>query len=432
MVNKGRINPPDETWGNISNKLDIEDAWGNIDKNLDINTVWNRVDHQLTEDHKMKTYEKISYVPIILLLLLLSWSGLQNELYLDDSHNDKVIVEKTTTTVKPETQNRQILQKEKQAAKEFDKKPNKNIEQREDKSNKIIEKTDRSEIKNDLSVPDQKRNNNNSKAELKNPNVIYADQNAALSIAFNQINSLSGGLDVNFNIIDRRAPELINIVKDTSRENSCQNHWYYGIGVSANRTWLNDNRLKRASEGSQLFNAIATNNLSIKLNAGLEINQNWGIHTDFVFLGSIGQSYGEYINGKYLQGNVNVDYNGVQLALKRTLPSLFNQGNSLSKNLLIGGYLSHIYKVTQNEKVFISNDREQRLISNLYKSYDVGIWGGIEMFYNLNDAYQLGTIIQYKQGLNNIYKGTDQIPAYLRKTNTSELSISVVIRRYSK
>jgi hypothetical protein len=54
------------------------------------------------------------------------------------------------------------------------------------------------------------------------------------------------------------------------------------------------------------------------------------------------------------------------------------------------------------------------------------------MFYNLNDAYQLGTIIQYKQGLNNIYKGTDQIPAYLRKTNTSELSISVVIRRYSK
>ncbi len=120
------------------------------------------------------------------------------------------------------------------------------------------------------------------------------------------------------------------------------------------------------------------------------------------------------------------------MGIKRNLPSLFGTANLLNKQIIAGGYANHIYEVTQSENIFISNENNQLIISKLYKNWDFGIWGGIEMFYRLNDTYQLGTAVHYKYGLYNIYKGDNEIPAYLRKTNTSELSLSIILRRNTK
>ncbi|MGM0579119.1 MAG: hypothetical protein ACQETL_00460 [Bacteroidota bacterium] len=431
IIDGGRIDPPDEAWSNISQNLDIEDSWQNIDKELDIDTVWNRLDHQLNEAAKMRTYEKISYVPIVALLLLLSWLGLKNEIYDEPINDNQPIAQNVISEDKADSNKTNTFNLEKpdnaqkpEIVKENSEKESENLDKKQELVKSIIKTTQKEKI----------QINNENKAELQPKNISSSDDITPElnKTSLKYLNSIPAVLNINFDSLNRRAPELITFSKDSVAEETDMMIWYYGIGLSANRTWLNDNRLKRASEGSSLYNAIASNNLSFKINASLNLNQNWAIQSDITVLGNIGQSYGEYINGKYKEGNINVNYNGLQIGLKRNLPSLFGTANLLNKQIIAGGYANHIYEVTQNENIFISNENNQLNISGLYKNWDFGIWGGIEMFYRLNGNYLLGTALHYKYGLNNIYKGDNEIPAYLRETNTSELSLSLILRRNSK
>lgn len=431
IIDGGRIDPPEEAWNNISQKMDIQDTWQNIDKELDIDTVWNRLDHQLYETAKMRTYEKLSYVPVVALLLLLSWLGLKNEIYDKPINENQPIAQniisedktdsKETNTLKQENPNN--LQKPEIANHDIEKE-SENLDKKQESVKSAIKTTQREKVEL----------NKDYKAEIQPKNI---SSNENITPEFNRtsleyLNSIPAGLNINLDSLNRIAPELITFSKDSVNEETDKIIGYYGIGLSANRTWLNDNRLKRASEGSSLYKAIASNNLSFKFNAGLHLNQNWAIQSDITLLGSIGQSYGEYINGKYKEGNINVNYNGLQIGIKRNLPSLYGTANLLNKQIIVGGYANHIYEVTQNENILINNENNQLIISGLYKNWDFGIWGGIEIFYRLNDSYLLGTALHYKYGLNNIYKGDNEIPAYLRETNTSELSLSIILRRNSK
>ncbi|MGJ3235632.1 hypothetical protein [Marivirga sp.] len=431
IIDKGSINPPDETWDNISKKLDIENSWNNIDKELDIDTVWNRLDHQLSQDAKMRTYEKLSYVPIIALVLLFSWLGVKNEFYKNDFKKDHSIAQvEIYDDNEMNFQNKNILPEEPKTVDLPVVKQNENYEQKTEEQDIESQKSENKFIKSeDLTI--EENNAKDSRLDAKNV-FTHRDQSKNKHSLPDYLNSMPGGLIVNFNSTNILAPEKIKLANDSVINESDKKQWYYGIGVSGNRTWLNDNRLKRASEGSRLYDAIATNNMSFKLNAGLEINQHWAIQADINILGNIGQSYGEYINGRYRMGEVNVNYNGIQIGIKRNLPYILNGNDLIRKQIVAGGYVNHIYQVNQTENVFISNEINQFIISDTYKNYDAGIWAGIEMFYQLNESYQIGTSLHYKYGINNIYKGNSEIPAYLRETNTSELSLSVILRRYSK
>lgn len=431
IIDGGRIDPPDEAWNNISQKLDIENSWQKIDKELDIDTVWNRLDHQLNLAAKMRTYEKISYVPIVALLLLISWLGLKNEIYDKPINDNQSLAQNVISEDKTDSNETNTFKQEKPYNEQTPEIANQNSE----KEHKNLDKKQES-VKYNIKTT-QKENveiNEDYKAEIQPRNILSKDD---ITLKLNEaylkyLNSIPAGLNINLDSLNRGAPELITFSKDSVIEKTDKNIWFCGIGLSANRTWLNDNRLKRASEGSSLYNAIASNNLSYRINAGLNLNQNWAIQSDITLLGSIGQSYGEYINGKYKQGKINVNYNGLQMGLKRNLPRLFGEASLLSKQIIAGGYANHLYAVTQNENIFINNENNQLIISGFYKNWDFGIWGGIEMFYTLNDSYLLGTALHYKYGLNNIYKGDNEIPAYLRETNTSELSLSITLRRNSK
>lgn len=427
IIDGGRIDPPDEAWNNISQKLDIQDTWQNIDKELDIDTVWNRLDQQLNEAAKMRTYERISYVPIVALLLLISWLGLKNETY-EKSINDNHPIAQNLISENKADSNKTIDFNQEKPDKEQKPAIVKQKGEKESEKQASVKSPIKTTQKEGIQI------NNEYKAELQPKNISsYEDITPELNkTSLEYLNSIPAVLNINLDSLNRIAPELITFSKDSVIKESDKMMWYYGIGLSVNRTWLNDNRLKRASEGSSLYNAIASNNLSYRINAGLKLNQNWAIQSDIILLGSIGQSYGEYINGKYREGNINVNYNGLQMGIKRNIPSLFGTANLLNKQIIAGGYANHIYEVTQNENIFINNENNQLIISELYKNWDFGIWGGIEMFYRLNDTYLLGATLHYKYGLNNIYKGDNEIPSYLRETNTSELSLSIILRWNSK
>ncbi len=443
VIDKGRIDPPTEAWNNISQKLDIENSWQNIDRKLDIDTVWGRIDHQLHTDARMKTYEKMSYVPIIALLLLLSWLGVKNEIYDEPINQKPAITQQIMSDQESINKGEELEQKDQinkpKSENTIQKRKNEDDSQKiraksEDKSTNISEELAVSSSQSKTSIENLRDSNIDYKSATNVQNLSSINTN---TVEFNNtplghLNSIPTGLLVNFENINRKAPDFIRLAEDSIIKESKNIQWFYGIGLSGNRTWLNDNRLKRASEGSSLYSAIASNNLSFKINAGLELNQNWSIQTDLTILGSIDQSYGEYINGKYKEGNINVNYNGLQIGLKRELPNLFSVVNLLNKQIIGGGYANHIYQVTQNENIFIINENNQLQISDRYKKVDFGVWGGIEMFYRLNDSYLLGSALHYKYGLNNIYKGNNAIPAYLRETNTSELSLSIILRRNSK
>lgn len=430
MVNGGRINPPKEAWGNISQKMDLEDSWSNIDKQLDIDRVWDRLDHQLAQDVKMNTYEKISYVPIIALLLLLSWLGLQNEFATEPLGNTPSIAQVTSTENKTSEDQHPAPRKKQPFKKTQNEKSSVKPAAVSEKQTSVLNSKNKSFTTEELN-PSKPTSDDNKKADSKSSALTKkkVDDNKN---SLNPLTSFPANLVVNLDTIDREAPSLVHFETDSILKNSDDHSWFYGIGISANRTWLQDNRLKRASTNSSLYDAIANNNISYKITTGLDLNSHWTVQADLTILGSIGQSYGEYINGKYKYGQTNVNYNGLQIGIKRDFSRILNYGTSIRKQIIIGSYANHIHEVNQSENIVISNEKNKQSISDLYRNFDMGFFVGIEMFYPIHNSYQLGTTLHYKYGLTNIYKGNNQIPAYLRKTNTSELSLSVILKRSSK
>ncbi len=445
-INGGSIEPPKEAWSNISNKLDIEDSWSPINKKLDIDQVWGRLDYQLDKDLKMKRYERMTYAPLLLLLLLLGWNTANNQLFTEEQNNNVIseISENRSESITSKEDDQQLKDKSLQSAntenlkssKEkvtttqqvFDKKIN--TAKKISKNNNISIEGNDTLTERKVSLPNKNTNLiNNETPDLFKERDIIAAQSAIL-IA--KLNPIEANLGYDSIPLEQRSLDYIVIEEELKSEDKVENYWYTAIGLSANRSWLNDNRLKRATEGSQLYKATGANNLSANIQLGYVLNDNWAIHSEAIILGRVGQEYGEYINGKYRNGSIDVNYNGLKIGVRRSLPAFILPGEKNRNYILAGIYGNHIYAVNQFEGISINNESNSFNLTNNYKKLDMGIWGGIELNRKLNRDFELGAVLSYRYGLNNIYSGEDGIPSYLRKTNTSEISLTLFLRRNFK
>lgn len=190
-----------------------------------------------------------------------------------------------------------------------------------------------------------------------------------------------------------------------------------GLVSAYNNTWLLNNETFNGLRASSLNSTNATYTFDAGLAGNFLINQRHRIGAELYFSSRTGQNYQEYINARYQNRNIQLNYYKLQLFYQ--LPVFSASGNGagqtgLSGEVIAGGYLS--YLSSGREKI----GDQPRTVENHYRSLDYGLMTGFQLNLPVNRNLQLRPGFRINYGLPNIFKGNQTVPGnFLRTHNAS-------------
>jgi hypothetical protein len=182
------------------------------------------------------------------------------------------------------------------------------------------------------------------------------------------------------------------------------------IGLIAlfKNTWLLNHETYEGLNSASLSTTKIVFYPDVGLSLNYTLNKTWLLQCDGFFYSNTGQKYYEYIAGHYSRKIITLRYSTFALAVKH---KFFAGMHRTSINLMGGGYFSVLNYADQK----INNDLQK--IGSQYNRFDYGLKleSEVEMYLFNNVSIAPGLGISY--GIPNIYKGTGNIPGYLRITH---------------
>lgn len=134
------------------------------------------------------------------------------------------------------------------------------------------------------------------------------------------------------------------------------------------------------------------------------------------------QSYQDFDNAQYLVKDLELNYQTLDISYNRAIATAIlppRIGVELSTGLYVG-YLTSI-----KERV---NHQDQKLLSDGFRNYDLGINIGLHGIYKFSRPVHLSLGVFYSNGLINIFQGVEKIPARFYQTYTSSYGASLGVR----
>lgn len=149
----------------------------------------------------------------------------------------------------------------------------------------------------------------------------------------------------------------------------------------------------------------------VGLSLNYSLNSTWMFQAEGFISSNVGQEYLDYIYGHYSRKRITINYSSLVLSVKHRFTGSGNLIPHSSINVLAGGYISFLHYAYQK----INTDLEH--IGSQYEKFDFGIRLGGEFEFYVFDQLSIAPGLFLSLGIPNIYKGTRNIPGYLRKTH---------------
>ena len=213
---------------------------------------------------------------------------------------------------------------------------------------------------------------------------------------------------------------VFNTEKDNVHERKAFKKLYIGSTWQIANTWLLNEKTYNGLERSTLTASNTTFGSNFGVYIGTNIAKSIDLQMDINILAKNNQSYNEYLNGKYINDKLTLNYSQVVLSFRYyKISRRFMQGEH---GINMGGYLGYLHNASQmldNEIINLSND---------YNTLDYGVFLSYEYVIPIYRQLGLGTGVRIYYGLKNIYTGNENIPAYLNKTNTASVNITFTLK----
>ncbi len=203
------------------------------------------------------------------------------------------------------------------------------------------------------------------------------------------------------------------------RKSSISSRYYAGLTGHAANTWLLNNKTIQGLRSDELTHSLPSFGYSIGIVAGKSITRNFDIQAEVHLISQTKQNYNEYLNGKYINNTMRFDYSGLSLSGKWYFTQKDFKGRHSILTGIYTGILRNAIQHLNGEKISISQD---------YNSTDYGIIGGYEYQYPIGNSLFVGTGLQTKYGLNNIFSGNEIVPDYLNSTRNASINITLSVR----
>jgi len=382
LVEGNQIDPPEEIWQNISNDLDIDDVWGKVTEDLNY-------------ESSLTSYDRFSFAVtsagLILLLLV--------ELF----YNSPEINKFKAISLEPATEESSVEQRK-----------DLNADTR-DKDIKIL--TPR---RNGITL-----NNSLSVVDLNpNPiNIIIRDSNQdhrLLNLEIDYIPNL--GLyplqEVNFPILSLQDIPIIHDEKVVKRTRNYKA--YIGVTSSIRNVWLLNDLTFRGFDENELHSTVPDFDMAIGLVSGITLSDRLATQGEMMIISNYGQKYRDYINGRYVKRDLDLDYFQLNVVFSYKL-KLHNE-NKLSSSILLGPYWGLLKSASENI------GQETLDIKSNYRQSVFGVILGYEYLWSVSPRLGLHSGLRFTYGISNIYSGNNLIPASFRKTHPGAVSLNLGIR----
>jgi hypothetical protein len=195
--------------------------------------------------------------------------------------------------------------------------------------------------------------------------------------------------------------------------------YYAGLSGHLGNTWLLNNKTMQGLRRDDLTASLPSFGYSFGIIAGKTINKRFDIQAEGYFIFRTGQSYNEYLHGQYVHNKLQFNYSNITLSGRW----FFVNGEKHGRHsLLLGAYAGILRNAVQDL------DGKSISLKSEYHSADYGIIAGYEHIHHLSNQLALGTGFQTRIGLNNIFAGNEVIPGYLNNTRNASFNLMISLR----
>lgn len=241
---------------------------------------------------------------------------------------------------------------------------------------------------------------------------IYGDTYSAL------LSSMKKPIQMNLDDLN-----LSDVSYAFSYNNTPPGSFSLGITTAIKNTWLINN------ETFEGFDRLNHNRTDLKFYPDIGINmhyqhtQRWGMETGLFLSSSTGQTYRQYIHGKYTHRSISLNYLQFELMASHTTGNrLFRNTGSVRLKSMLGFYASLMNSATE----IIENDQFD--VKPLYSGLDYGLVLGQYLQWQPARRIVFSPGVHVKWGLTDIYLGGTNLP--LNFSNTYNRSIEFRLNVY--
>ncbi len=206
---------------------------------------------------------------------------------------------------------------------------------------------------------------------------------------------------------------------ESTGRNFIANGFYAGLSGHLANTWLVNNKTLQGLKSDEFTSSLPSFGYSVGITAGRKITQTFDIQAEIHLISLAQQNYNEYLHGKYVNNNMQFSYSSLSLSGKWYFNTTDQHGRH---SILFGAYKGFLRNVTQRI------NEETLSLSHEYDRGDYGIVAGYEYLHPFGNGLSIGTGLQSRFGLNNIFSGNDIIPGYLNRTRNASINITISLR----
>jgi hypothetical protein len=298
-----------------------------------------------------------------------------------------------------------------------------------------------SELTDDIKLVNESRSNVNSTDESKDFRVTAVETNIIAANVPVNMHSTSSDIVPNRNVLnntqeevdhvsfvnpmpisnvhlesfDFDSPSHIDIFSDTKlfdEPKRALNSLYIGFTGQLANTWMLSNKTFQGMKSDEFTATNASFGKNLGFFVGTALTPKVGVKSELFILSQSKQNYNEYLNGKYVSNNFELDYYTFTLQVNYLLKE-----NNRSHRFMLGGYTGFLHNATQ------SISGVESTISNEYSNFDYGLIIGYEYPIAIGRALTFSPGLSTKIGLTNVFSGNDIIPYYLNRTQNASINL---------
>lgn len=383
-IESGNLEPPELVWENIQDELDIEKSWQVINQHLGRRAIERR-----------NTIVSIAAGLLLLIAVGTWWYFLPDQAGESSQTLAEGINETEQQTVYPEPDTPEPLAGE-----------NKTVTQmplpEAEKSREFL--------------ADHSLNEQEVVEKYEEPGKERVPQQIHYETLENRMLAINSGVMGDLTISESYPlyPE-----ESASQRTSFRKLYIGSTGQLAN-TWLLNEKTLSGLEPSSLTSSDLSLGSYFGVFLGTNLAKKIDLQMDFNILAQNNQVYHEYMDGHYVENKMKFNYSQLALSLRFSFFSKRVLRGEHGVNL--GGYTGYLHNANQqigSETIDLSSD---------YNELDYGIFMGYEYVFPVYQQLGLGTGFRVYYGLQNIYSGNKQIPAYLNKTNIASANLTLSLK----
>jgi len=412
----------DEIWEEISTETDMDEVWNGISSDLD--TV-------MPVDSGSSTIVKSAAIVLIILLglipvkkILLDSGISQPDILTENKQNEQSV--EFTSKIIPEDSNIGIQTKE-----DISLALKKSINEGEEGNNPTLAEKKRADqtLGTPISVSSEIVSMVLAVSELTDSNLVVFPDNIPIE-KFSISPVLFPDDQRMIKLLSKTDLVSLKINDNPSTDGSSLPSIYRGrisggfITLFKN-TWLLNHETFDGLKSESLTTTEIMFFPDVGLSLNYSLNKTWLLQTDLFFSSNTGQEYLKYIYGHYSRKKITLNYSTMDLSVKHKFTISGNFIPRSSINVLAGSYISFLHYAYQK----INTDLEN--IGSQYWKFDFGFRLGGEFELQVFDQLSIAPGLFLSIGIPNIYKGTDNIPGYFRKTHNGSAEFHLTFYLHS-